>query len=306
MMKEKMMLPALSIEHAHKTYANGFTALKDISFDVAQGEFFALLGPNGAGKTTLISAIAGLSQLTSGHIRVMGFDTKMQSNSARMNLGLVPQELVFDPFFNVREVLRIQSGYFGLRRNDDWIDEMLHHLGLSDKAQTNLRHLSGGMKRRVMVAQAMVHRPPLIILDEPTAGVDVELRHSLWQFIQSMNQKGHTIILTTHYLEEAQQYCQRIAMLKKGELVTLDKTENLLHNGQIIRVQIRTQCRLPAHILAQVAQEIEPHTYLFHLADYNQLTALAGSLHQAQIPVEQMQILENDLEQIFLDLTKTV
>ena len=164
---------ALTINQAVKTYANGFTALKGVSFDVQQGEFFALLGANGAGKTTLISAIAGLNRLSSGSIQVMGYDVQMQSTQARMNLGLVPQELVFDPFFNVRQILQIQSGYFGIRKNNDWIDEMLHHLGLTDKANTNLRNLSGGMKRRVMVAQALVHRPPLIILDEPTAGVAV-------------------------------------------------------------------------------------------------------------------------------------
>ncbi|WP_038310415.1 ABC transporter ATP-binding protein [Kingella kingae] len=295
---------ALNIQNAHKTYANGFTALKDVSFNVEQGEFFALLGQNGAGKTTLISAISGLNQLTSGKIEVMGFDVKTQSHQARMNLGLVPQELVFDPFFNVREILQIQSGYFGIRKNDDWIDEMLHHLGLTEKADTNLRNLSGGMKRRVMVAQAMVHRPPVIILDEPTAGVDVELRHSLWVFMQSMNKQGHTIILTTHYLEEAEQYCQRIAMLKQGELIALDKTENLLHSEQGVRVQIQIPFRLPENLQPLCIQTVEPNQYVLKLNDYNQIAEISGSLKTANINIENMKILENDLEHVFLNLTK--
>lgn len=295
---------ALTIQNAHKTYTNGFTALKDVSFNVAQGEFFALLGQNGAGKTTLISAISGLNQLTSGKIEVMGFDVKTHSYQSRMNLGLVPQELVFDPFFNVRQILQIQSGYFGIRKNDDWIDEMLHHLGLTDKADTNLRNLSGGMKRRVMVAQAMVHRPPVIILDEPTAGVDVELRHSLWVFMQSMNKQGHTIILTTHYLEEAEQYCQRIAMLKQGELIALDKTENLLHSEQGVRVQIQIPCRLPENLQPLCIQTVEPNQYVLKLNDYNQIADISGSLKTANINIENMKILENDLEHVFLNLTK--
>ena len=295
---------ALTIQNAHKTYTNGFTALKDVSFNVEQGEFFALLGQNGAGKTTLISAISGLNQLTSGKIEVMGFDVKTHSYQSRMNLGLVPQELVFDPFFNVRQILQIQSGYFGIRKNDDWIDEMLHHLGLTDKADTNLRNLSGGMKRRVMVAQAMVHRPPVIILDEPTAGVDVELRHSLWVFMQSMNKQGHTIILTTHYLEEAEQYCQRIAMLKQGELIALDKTENLLHSEQGVRVQIQIPCRLPENLQPLCIQTVEPNQYVLKLNDYNQISDISGSLKTANINIENMKILENDLEHVFLNLTK--
>jgi ABC-2 type transport system ATP-binding protein len=206
----------------------GFQALTDISFTVDHGEFFALLGPNGAGKTTLISVLAGLSRPTSGHASICGHDVVTDYQAARRSLGVVPQELVYDPFFTVRETLRIQSGYFGFRRNDDWIDEILANLGLTDKADENMRALSGGMKRRVLVAQALVHRPPVIILDEPTAGVDVDLRRSLWEFISRLNRAGHTIMLTTHYLEEAQALCSRIAMLKRGKLVALDKTQTLL------------------------------------------------------------------------------
>lgn len=293
---------ALTINQAVKTYANGFTALKGVSFDVPQGEFFALLGANGAGKTTLISAIAGLNRLSSGSIQVMGYDVQMQSTQARMNLGLVPQELVFDPFFNVRQILQIQSGYFGIRKNNDWIDEMLHHLGLTDKANTNLRNLSGGMKRRVMVAQALVHRPPLIILDEPTAGVDVELRHSLWAFMQTLNQQGHTIILTTHYLEEAEQYCGRIAMLKQGKLVALDTTEHLLNAEHNVRIQLQLSDKLPENWQIYCIQLIEYNTFIVELKDYNQIAELLGCLKNARIHIHKMHILENDLEHIFLSL----
>jgi len=206
----------------------GFQALNDVSLTVEHGEFFGLLGPNGAGKTTMISILAGLAHATSGSASVCGYDVVSQYKQSRRSLGVVPQELVYDPFFTVRETLRLQSGYFGLRNNDDWIDEILSNLGLSDKANTNMRALSGGMKRRVLVAQALVHRPPVIILDEPTAGVDVDLRRTLWEFISRLNKEGHTILLTTHYLEEAEALCGRIAMLKSGRIVALDTTQSLL------------------------------------------------------------------------------
>ncbi|PLC50239.1 ABC transporter ATP-binding protein [Pollutimonas subterranea] len=207
---------------------SGFQALDDVSLTVEHGEFFGLLGPNGAGKTTLISILAGLARATSGTARVCGHDVVADFKQSRRSLGVVPQEIVYDPFFTVRESLRLQSGYFGLRNNDDWIDEVLGNLGLSDKADVNMRALSGGMKRRVLVAQALVHRPPVIILDEPTAGVDVDLRRTLWEFIARLNKEGHTILLTTHYLEEAEALCGRIAMLKGGRVVALDTTAALL------------------------------------------------------------------------------
>jgi ABC-2 type transport system ATP-binding protein len=221
-------------------------ALAGVSLDIAAGEFFGLLGPNGAGKTTLISCLAGLVRPDSGRIAVLGRDVVADYRDARRLLGVVPQELVFDPFFTVRETLRIQSGYFGIRRNDDWIDEILANLDLAGKADTNMRRLSGGMKRRVLVAQALVHKPPVIVLDEPTAGVDVELRQGLWQFIRRLNGEGHTIILTTHYLEEAEALCGRIALLKQGRVVALDTTANLMarHAGNSLEdvfVQVMRQ-----------------------------------------------------------------
>ncbi len=221
------MLSAVSIDRLTKSFGQ-LQALNGVSLEIAQGEFFGLLGPNGAGKTTLISTLAGLVRADSGSVKVMGYDVVRDFRQARSRLGVVPQELVFDPFFNVRETLRIQSGYFGIRKNDDWIDEILANLDLTSKADVNMRRLSGGMKRRVLVAQALVHKPPVIVLDEPTAGVDVELRQGLWQFIRRLNSEGHTIILTTHYLEEAEALCNRLALMKQGQVVALDTTANLL------------------------------------------------------------------------------
>ncbi|MBM3349166.1 MAG: ABC transporter ATP-binding protein [Betaproteobacteria bacterium] len=230
------MQSAVLIEHLTKSYGS-LQALQNVSLDVKEGEFFGLLGPNGAGKTTLISILAGLCRPDSGRAFVMGTNVQTNFIEARRLLGVVPQELVFDPFFTVRETLRFQSGYFGIRNNDDWIDEIMTHLDLTSKANSNMRSLSGGMKRRVLVAQALVHRPPVIVLDEPTAGVDVELRQSLWKFISRLNQDGHTILLTTHYLEEAESLCGRIAMLKSGQVVALDTTQNLLARYGAHKVQ---------------------------------------------------------------------
>ena len=226
---------AVRVEHVHKTYVGKrgqVRAVADVSFEIAPGEFVGLLGPNGAGKTTLIQILAGLVRPTSGHVEILGCDVTRDPIRAKRNLGVVPQELVFDPFFTVRETLRIQSGFFGLGQNDDWIDACLSALGLMDKADANMRTLSGGMKRRVLVAQALVHRPPVIVLDEPTAGVDIDLRQSLWKFIQSLNAQGHTILLTTHYLEEAETLCGRVAFLKQGRLVAEEDTHRLLSGAR--------------------------------------------------------------------------
>ena len=222
-----MTSPAIRVAGVAKHFG-ATCALDGIDLDIANGEFFGLLGPNGAGKTTLISALAGLVRPDAGKLEVMGHDVQSDYRNARRLLGVVPQELVFDPFFSVRETLRIQSGYFGIRGNDDWIDEILLNLDLTAKADANMRTLSGGMKRRVLVAQALVHRPPVIVLDEPTAGVDVELRQGLWRFIRRLNEDGHTIVLTTHYIEEAESQCGRVAMMKAGRVIALDTTANLL------------------------------------------------------------------------------
>src|SRR5579859_6831421 len=220
-------MSAIEIRHVNKRYKS-LQALKGVSLSVENGEFFGLLGPNGAGKTTLISILAGLARADEGSISVRGHDVVKDFRGARRALGVVPQELVFDPFFTVRETLRIQSGYYGLRKNDAWIDEVMANLDLTEKADANMRALSGGMKRRVLVAQALVHKPPVIVLDEPTAGVDVELRQTLWKFITRLNREGHTVVLTTHYLEEAQAMCKRVAMLKGGKVVALDTMASLI------------------------------------------------------------------------------
>jgi ABC-2 type transport system ATP-binding protein len=221
------MVAAVSIVDVVKCFGS-LQALAGVSLEIEQGEFFGLLGPNGAGKTTLISCLAGLARPNQGALKVLGHDVIKDFREARRLLGVVPQELVFDPFFNVRETLQIQSGYFGIRKNDAWIDEILDKLDLTDKANVNMRRLSGGMKRRVLVAQALVHKPPVIVLDEPTAGVDVELRQGLWHFVRRLNNEGHTIILTTHYLEEAEALCGRIALMKQGRVIALDTTANLM------------------------------------------------------------------------------
>jgi len=277
-------------------------ALRGIDLDIEQGEFFALLGPNGAGKTTLISILAGLTRATKGVVEIMGFDVTRQYREARRALGVVPQELVYDPFFTVRETLRLQSGYFGLRRNDAWIDELLDNLGLADKADTYTRRLSGGMKRRVLVAQALVHKPPVIVLDEPTAGVDVELRQSLWAFIRRFNREGHTIVLTTHYLEEAEALCQRVAMLKEGLIVALDRTENLLRAGAERHLLLELDPpELPAFLQSRLKGREGQH-FVLDLPDYGDLEAILANLRAAGIAIRGMSLAQADLEEVFLKI----
>jgi ABC-2 type transport system ATP-binding protein len=296
-------MPAVSFQSVSKTYSSprgSLRALDAVSFDIQQGEFFGLLGPNGAGKTTLISILAGLARATSGQVRVMGHDVVADYAAARMALGIVPQELVFDPFFSVRETLRIQSGYFGLQDNDAWINELLDHLGLADKAGANMRQLSGGMKRRVLVAQALVHRPPVIVLDEPTAGVDVELRQTLWQFIARLNKEGHTVLLTTHYLEEAEALCSRIAMLKQGRVVALDRTANLLAGTASTMLRFKTDQPLPASLAAQA--RITGRIVQLKARDAAEVESLLAGLRAASVKVEDLEIGRADLEDVFLEI----
>ncbi len=250
-------------------------ALDNVDLTIDCGEFFGLLGPNGAGKTTLISIIAGLVRASSGRVAIMGHDVVDEYRAARLSVGVVPQELAFDPFFTVRETLTFQSGYFGLQGNGAWIDEVLENLGLTTKANTNTRALSGGMKRRLLVAQALVHKPPVIVLDEPTAGVDVELRQTLWAFIRRLNREGHTIVLTTHYLEEAQALCERIAMLKAGRIVALDTTRALLARVAGLQLTMRPLGRTPASVLAHRIDERDGllTLRLAHAADVGRVLA---------------------------------
>lgn len=292
--------PALLIEGVCKRFGS-LQALDHVSLQVECGEFFGLLGPNGAGKTTLISATAGLSRQDAGSIRVMGHDTVTDYREARRNLGVVPQELVFDPFFTVRETLRIQSGYFGLGRNDDWIDEILHKLDLTSKAQVNMRALSGGMKRRVLVAQALVHRPPVIVLDEPTAGVDVELRQGLWTFVRELNRQGHTIVLTTHYLEEAESLCGRIAMLKQGKVVALERTADLLSRRvqQTLRVRLGAGAALPPEFRT-TARATQDGRIAIALDSADEVAACLAKLHAAGVVFDDIELQKPDLEDVFI------
>ena len=297
-----MTIPAIKIEQIHKHFGS-LHALNGIDLTIQQGEFFALLGPNGAGKSTLINLIAGLLKPTQGKISVMGHDTVNDYQAARMALGVVPQELVFDPFFNVREMLRFQAGYFGRgRENDAWVDEVIESLDLTDKAHTNMRKLSGGMKRRALIAQALAHKPPVIVLDEPTAGVDVELRQVLWRFIKKLNAEGHTIILTTHYLEEAEALCERVAMMKDGKIVALDTTANLLANlaGKNLRVKLGS-ATLPTTLLP-LLKSGENGVFTLALTELNQVEFVLGELRKAKVTIEDMQLFEADLEDVFMSL----
>jgi ABC-2 type transport system ATP-binding protein len=275
-------------------------ALDHVSFDIEQGEFFGLLGPNGAGKTSLISILAGLSRATSGRVLVHGSDVVADYALTRRRLGVVPQELVFDPFFTVREALRIQSGYFGIKGNDDWIDELLASLGLADKAQANMRQLSGGMKRRVLVAQALVHKPPVIVLDEPTAGVDVELRQTLWQFIAKLNRQGSTVLLTTHYLEEAEALCSRIAMLKQGRMVALASTSDLLQSASSNVLRFKIDRELPAALASQA--RVTGRIVQFPAHNALEIENYLAAVRQAGLVAQDVEIRKADLEDVFLEV----
>ena len=296
-------VPAIRVSALHKRF--GAThALQGVSLDVRQGEFFGLLGPNGAGKTTLISILAGLARADSGTAEIMGHDVVRDYRAARRALGVVPQELVYDPFFNVRESLRIQYGYFGLKRNEAWIDEVMHHLDLTQHAEKNTQSLSGGMKRRLLVAQALVHKPAVIVLDEPTAGVDVDLRRSLWHFISRLNREGHTILLTTHYLEEAEALCERIAMLKAGQIVALDNTQTLLQHSNDHCVQMRLASEQIPVAWQQRLQRDNDGGWHMNFSDYLELESLLTDLRVAQIKVLELRTQEPDLEDVFTDIMR--
>ncbi len=299
-------MPAISFQSVSKSYPSPrnpnkpFLALDRVDLQIERGEFFGLLGPNGAGKTTMISILAGLSRASSGSVSVLGSDVVTDFAQARRKLGIVPQELVFDPFFNVREALRFQSGYFGIRNNDAWIDELLHSLGLTDKASSNTRQLSGGMKRRMLVAQALVHRPPVIVLDEPTAGVDVELRQTLWQFIAKLNRQGHTVLLTTHYLEEAEALCGRIAMLKSGRIVALDSTSELLKAASSNVLRFKVDAELPA-ALAEKAR-VTGRIVQFPANDAREIESFLAAVREAGLQAHDVEIRKADLEDVFVQV----
>ena len=302
------MKTAISFKNVRKFYGD-LKAVDGISLKIKQGEFFGLLGPNGAGKSTMINMLAGLARPSTGEISVMGFDVQRNYQEARHSLGIVPQELVFDPFFDVREMLRFQAGYFGKgKENDSWIDEIMERLDLSDKASTNMRKLSGGMKRRALIAQALVHKPPVIVLDEPTAGVDVELRQKLWEFIKDLNKDGHTIILTTHYLEEAEELCNSVGMLSAGKIVAMDTTKNLLKKFATKNLKLKLRFdgekKLPEKI-NHFPYQIEEDAYIFKLKKITDINEITEGLKNSTIEIIDMQTVDSDLEDVFLKLTNS-
>ncbi len=220
---------AIEIKNLSKTYKKGEkVALKSIDLEIKKGSFFGLLGPNGAGKSTIINILAGLVNKSSGSVKIAGINIDENPQAAKFKIGIVPQELIIDPFFNVRETLEIYAGYFGVRKSERRTEEIIEALGLKDKANSAPRSLSGGMRRRLLVAKALVHNPEILVLDEPTAGVDVELRNQLWDYVKKLNKAGTTVLLTTHYLEEAEKLCDEIAVINRGEVIANDRTENLM------------------------------------------------------------------------------
>tara|TARA_B100000795_G_scaffold225072_1_gene180701 strand:+ start:679 stop:1593 length:915 start_codon:yes stop_codon:yes gene_type:complete len=300
------MKKAIAFKKVKKNYGQ-LKAVNGITLSIEEGEFFGLLGPNGAGKSTLINMLAGLVRPTAGSIAAMGFDVVKDYQNARHSLGIVPQELVFDPFFNLREMLRFQAGYFGKgKSNDVWVDEVIERLDLTPKASTNMRMLSGGMKRRALIAQALVHRPPVIVLDEPTAGVDVELRQKLWDFIKELNKEGHTIVLTTHYLEEAEALCNRVAMLRAGKVVALDTTTNLLKKFAAknlkLKLSVKRVFKLP-NTIKEINFSVDNDFYTFELKKITDISKIITALNKESIEILDMETVDQDLENVFLKLT---
>ncbi len=298
-------MDAISIKDVSKRYGD-LQALKNVSFSIRKGEFFGLLGPNGAGKSTLISALAGLLKVDSGSLSVMNHDVVNDYRQARQALGVVPQEIVMDPFFSVRETLEFQSGYYGVRDNGAWIDELLDQLGLADKADKNMRQLSGGMKRRVLIAQALVHKPQVLVLDEPTAGVDVELRQSMWRFVRRLHREGHTIVLTTHYLEEAEELCDRIAIINKGEMIALETKEALLARGLGSKLLVRAKSeitQIPEKYRSAVVDHRGAELEIAINRDTDSVMAILDDLRNADIDIDFVSVLNDSLEDVFVRMT---
>jgi ABC-2 type transport system ATP-binding protein len=298
---------AVSIDGLHKRFG-AVNALNGVDLHIAEGEMLGLLGPNGAGKSTLISIMAGLCRADSGQVTVMGIDVVKHAAASRRNLGVVPQELLFDPFFKVREVLQIQAGYFGVgREHRAWIEELLESLGLADKAEHNMRALSGGMKRRVLIAQALVHKPKVLVLDEPTAGVDVDLRQSLWEFVKRLHREGITVLLTTHYLEEAEALCERIGIMNHGELVALDSRVGLMERYSHYQAKLRLRGNLetlPALVVESMVKRDDDCVWLQVANNDDQLARILSELHQQKIEVLEVEAQKQTLEDLFLEVTR--
>ena len=304
---------ALTVENLTKIYLNSKTekqnkALNEISFGVEQGEVFGLLGPNGAGKTTFLSILGGTVVKTSGKVNVWGFDLDKNPRQVKASVGIVPQEINLDAFFSPKQLLELQAGLYGIAKKDRITDLILKMVALEDKANAYSRNLSGGMKRRLLIAKAMVHQPPILILDEPTAGVDVELRNNLWENVKKLNKEGVTIILTTHYLIEAQEMCDRIAIINKGNLVALDTTENLLERIKIKNIKLKVKnVDLNENLLMKdIDFKINSHNSIVVTYEKNSLDfgEIVNYLNQKNIKIEDISTEDGDLEDVFVQLTK--
>jgi len=301
-----MTMPAVFISDIYKKFLN-VQALSGVSFEIGQGSFFGLLGPNGAGKSTLINIMAGLTRASQGTIQVMGNDVSKDWRKTRFALGVVPQELVYDSFFTVHEMLKLQSGYFGLgASNRAWIDELIETLDLTDKSDEILYRLSGGMKRRVLIAQALVHKPQVVVLDEPTAGVDVELRRVLWDLTKRLHKEGHTILLTTHYLEEAEALCERIAILDQGKVVALDSTKAIVEQFpyRFLCINLKdSSVKLPDVIQEKtVSLKGSELTLRLHRKE-DRIADLLEAFYAANISFTDLRTYEPGLEEVFVALT---
>ncbi|WP_033919359.1 ABC transporter ATP-binding protein [Sphingomonas sp. 37zxx] len=299
---------AIAIEHLSKTYAGGKQALDDVSFVVPRGQIFGLLGPNGAGKSTLINILAGLVNKTAGTASIWGFDIDAHPRNAKASIGIVNQEITFDPFFSPAETLDIAAGLYGVKKADRRTMELLRAMALEDKANAYARTLSGGMKRRLMVAKAMVHSPPVLVLDEPTAGVDIELRQQLWAYVRHLNDQGVTVVLTTHYLEEAEQLCDRIAIINHGRLIANEPTRALVGMAQEKQVIVTVDRDVAAAPSAACFQKIELIGDRVLAITYRKDQVNAGEVLAAiasdGLGVVDVSTKEADLEDVFLNLTR--
>jgi len=282
-------------------------ALDNVTLRVPRGSFFGLLGPNGAGKSTLINILAGLVVKTAGSAAVWGYDTVAQERQSRAAIGVVPQELNLDPFFTPRELLEVQAGLYGVPKGERRTDQILAALGLADKANAYARTLSGGMRRRLLVAKAMVHSPPVLVLDEPTAGVDIDLRRQLWDYVKTLNAAGTTVLLTTHYLEEAEALCDRIAIIDRGKVVADDDTSALLGkmDSKILTVEIDRSLDSVPEALAKLAPTLaNPRRLVFqYKPSVTKVEEILAALHEAKLGIADLSTEEADLEDIFLRLT---
>jgi ABC-2 type transport system ATP-binding protein len=300
--------PAIRIEDLGKTYSGGKRALDGVSLEVRQGEFFGLLGPNGAGKSTLINILAGLVTKSEGKVDIWGFNIDQHPRNAKLSIGIVPQEILFDPFFTPREALELQAGLYGLSPRERRSDELLAAMGLTDKAHAYSRTLSGGMKRRLLVAKAMVHSPPILVLDEPTAGVDIELRQQLWAYVKALHQSGVTVILTTHYLEEAEQLCERIAIINHGKVVANEPTQTLLSRAQEKNVVVtidRDLESVPANVCFDRVILNGPRSLAITYAkDRVNAGEVIAALQGEGLGIVDVVTKEPDLEDVFLQLVR--